>query len=1416
MKVRSAFLKITCVLAFALRVAMISAQEAQTFQLGQEPTKSPQANTQQKQPQAQPQGQQLGFGTNIVNARIARGAELALQKGDKVQALDFARRAVHAAPDDAHLWFLLGYAARLNGRFPESVEAYQRGLKITPGSVEGTSGLAQDYAAMGRSADAERLLREVVAAAPGRRDDTLLLGELHMRDRDYNGAIDWLTRAERMKPDARCEVLLALSYQQTKRLDLANHYLEMARTRDPNNPEVQRSLAGFFREVGKYADAVNALKQIKNPRPDVLAELAYTYQLNGQLDESSKTYVRAANAMPKDIALQISAAQSQIAIANIEEANRFLDRAASIDSKYYRLHAVRGQIARLQDRPEDAIKEYTAAIAALPAEASEGPLYGIQLHVDLMQLYQGQEDTNAARQQLETARNQINALDQQGPSRPAFLRLRSVIKMSGGDNQGALADIKEAVAINPHDPNNLQQTGDILVKMGRTEDAIATYRQILDIDSNNRFALTSLGYASRAAGNNDEAEKYFKLLAKADPGSYIPYLALGDLYTARRDFSPAQAAYSKAYAIAPKHALIVAGGMNAAIEAHNISLAGEWLNRTAADMQQHPQILREKERYYSFKGDYQQSAELGRQAIKKLPRDRDVVVYLGYDLLHMERYQELLELTDQYTSVFPKEPDLPLLAGYVHKHSAMRDEATRDFTEAITRDPNVETAYVNRGYMYNDLHKPREAEADFESALKLDPKDGEAHLGLAYASLDLHKPAVAIRHADLAQKQMGDLREVHVIRATAFGRQNMLGKAVSEYRAALKFTPDDPALHMGLGNVLFAERRYHTAVEELLIAEKFSPTDAQIDALLARSYASLDERNSALHYVELAERNAKASPASQDAWGEPLLGSIYVQTGQALATLGDNKAAMDRYTLALSVPRSNRVGVRLALAESMMQQEHPDDAQRQVALALMEANTGETEAPSAQQYILIADLFRGMHDYDLSQTYLQRARQAGAPDSAVRIGMANNYLANGDTNRAKAELAAVSATVDGDPDYQLLLAEANVFRQEHRGAQALTSFAQASNAEGEDQTAQQALMQAGGEEGYALNRKISVLSDLAVSPVFEDSTVYVLDAKLDAATPIASTDFAHLPPPRSSLQTLWTNAFHLHLAHLPTSSGFFQLRNARGPISVPATNTVLNRNTTDYTLNYGVNPTWRFGTNTLTFNSGIQETMRRDHGNDPAQLNQNLFRMFTYVTSSSFFNAISFNGYIVRENGPFTDINLHSSMMTAALDFRVGSPWGKTALITGWGYSDQKFNPRRYENYFTSSYVGVERRFGQHINVRAMLEDMRAWRIFNASSGIAQNLRPAGMIDWTPKRNWDVQVSSSYSSTRSFHVYDATQNGFSVSYARPFRRKLTDAGEPLTYAYPLRFSAGVQEETFFNFSGTKSTQLRPYFGITIF
>ena len=152
-------LKITCL--SVLIVALTCPLRAQTYTVGSDSSAKPQAKSTKtpssaRPAQTAPPGQPLGWGSNIQNARLARAAVLALQKGDHALAFSYAQRAVQATPNDPKLWFLFGYTARLDAKAQVAIDAYNHGLRLSPSDVEGLSGLAQTYTALGQNDQAEQ------------------------------------------------------------------------------------------------------------------------------------------------------------------------------------------------------------------------------------------------------------------------------------------------------------------------------------------------------------------------------------------------------------------------------------------------------------------------------------------------------------------------------------------------------------------------------------------------------------------------------------------------------------------------------------------------------------------------------------------------------------------------------------------------------------------------------------------------------------------------------------------------------------------------------------------------------------------------------------------------------------------------------------------------------------------------------------------------------------------------------------------------------------------------------------------------------------------------------------------------------------------------------------------------------------
>jgi tetratricopeptide (TPR) repeat protein len=1386
---------------------------AQTFEINGQPQSQAAPAKPGKQQKGQKSAQSnatadngIGWGSSIEVGRLARAAEDSLRRGNPTAAADYAQRAVNAAPQDNKLWFLLGYTSRLAGRYQTSIDAYQHGLQHAPGNADGMSGLAQTYMRMGRNDDAKRLLAQVIRANPGRTNDLLVAGELYMRTGDTEQGIRLLQQVEAKQPNPHAELMIAVAYLKLKQPDNAKRMLDLAKKHAPNNSEIFQAAATYYREEHDYKSAIATLKSAPRQSPELLADLGFTYELDGDKQEAAKAYAKAANERPKEIGYQLSAAQSQLRLGDYEKARDYLARAANINPNHYRLHAIRALLAKEENRPADAINEYNAALAAMPAGGvPEGQLYPIQLRLNLAELYRANGDDEAAHRQIATAENEINKLDVQGTAKAEFLRVRASLKMSDNDLKGAEADLAEARKLDPANVNIQLQYANLLWKEDRKDDARKIYDDVIKNDPNNRYALEAMGYLYRVDNNPEKAAEFFNRLAKAYPDDYVPYLALGDLYTQTKEFPKADENYQQAYKRNQDSALIIANAANAAIEAQQMKLARQWVDRATGKMNNDARVMRERERVLLHEGNYAESAKLGYKVLEQLPKDRNASVYLAYDLYNLGRYDDALAVSGKYDSVLPKEPNFPLIEGHVHKHSQLLDQAIDDYTRAIDRDPKMVEAYVNRGYTLNDLQNPQQASQDFHTALKMAPNNGIAHLGLAFSDLQLRNAKEALAEAREAQQILGESGATHLALATAYRQQHLLSSAEQEYRAAAKFAPNDLGLQLALADTLYDMRQYQKSVDALNAALGISPDDPLIYGRMAHAYAHLNQREQTLRYVEAAER----AGGNQSA--------ILLDTGDALLTLGDRQGAMDRFARALEAPDANRVEARLAIARLMVHYGKEEDAKQQISLGFAESRIGEAPPITAENLIEAANLLLAMHDFDLAQQYFEKAKQAGASEDVVAIGLANTYLAQGKTKAADQELAVLGANPGANQNYDYLLAQGEVYRQRHESWNALTTLSEANALGATDAAAQVEGLQVASEEGMRVTDHLSVGTNLTTGGIYDDATIYILDQQLFGL----SNNSPNLPPPRSEQETLWTTGYRYHFDNgFPMVSGFFQIRNATGDESLPQQALIIHRNTFDYNFNSAVNPVLHLGDSWVALNTGLQFTIRRD-SSAPQYENQNLFRQFLYANSSSFGNWLSFNASLYHEAGPFTAtaVPQNSNDVGMTLQFTVGRPWAKTALITGYTRRNLTFSPLDRQYFTTSAYGGLQRKFfGQKLTVAGLAEYIRAYRVQDTQYATANVLRPVATLHYLVNPSWSVDGQFAYERTTAFPDYDNMYTGFFISYVRPFHRSFNgDAGE-VKLTYPLRFSVGLQAQQFPSFTGAdkSGSLIRPVVRLSIF
>jgi tetratricopeptide (TPR) repeat protein len=534
-------------------------------------------------------------------------------------------------------------------------------------------------------------------------------------------------------------------------------------------------------------------------------------------------------------------------------------------------------------------------------------------------------------------------------------------------------------------------------------------------------------------------------------------------------------------------------------------------------------------------------------------------------------------------------------------------------------------------------------------------------------------------------------------------------------------------------------------------------------------------------------------------------------TGDALLTLGDRDAAMQRFSRALAVPGGDRIGVRLAIAQVFLRQGRYDDVRRQLALGFAEARLGDSPV-MPDDILAAANTFLAMHDFDLAEAYFAKARQAGANNREIQIGLANAYLAEGKTHNAEDALASLGPANENRDDYDYMMAAANVSRQRQDTLHALSEFAQASTVAGQEDhlNAQAAQDELATEEGRPITQNVSISPEASFAPSLEDINVYTLDAKI-----LKVTNPSLLPPPRHSFQSLADSHYRLHIGNLPMISGMVGESLTTGRLLFPSVNVIQDRHTYDTYLNGGITPILHFGENQIAVNGGLQFTVRRDTIS-PVFMSQNLFRQYVYISTSSFLNWVSVNASAIREAGPFTNQDLNSRDASASVEFTVGRPWGRTSLLTGYSTRDLVFHPLIEEYFNTSSYVGLQHKFGDRWTVALLAEDLRSWRVQGVQYATAQAFLPGARFEFRAKQRWNVQGSFLLSRGSGYHEYDNAQSEFLVSYSRPMHGMLRDDQGTTPVAYPLRISFGVQQQTFYDFAGTSRSTILPVIHFNIF
>lgn len=255
-------------------------------------------------------------------------------QGRHVEAEDFYRRSLSAEPEQPHVRHELGNLLRALNRLDESISEQREAIRRKPNYAEAHLELALAFSAKGDHVAAEKSCRDVLRLQPNSLSARLTLArELCALDRaaEAEGILRSVLASGLRDPlqTAAFEHNLGLTLKHQQRFLEALDAFDAAQSKVPNLPSVDYSRGHTLEQIGKLEEAALSYKKALARKSDDLEALVRLALVSARLNDfsTSQDCVRQALAMEADQPLALLAfAIAEIEAGRYESAERTVKR----------------------------------------------------------------------------------------------------------------------------------------------------------------------------------------------------------------------------------------------------------------------------------------------------------------------------------------------------------------------------------------------------------------------------------------------------------------------------------------------------------------------------------------------------------------------------------------------------------------------------------------------------------------------------------------------------------------------------------------------------------------------------------------------------------------------------------------------------------------------------------------------------------------------------------------------------------------------------------------------------------------------------------------------------------------------------------------------------------------------------------
>jgi tetratricopeptide (TPR) repeat protein len=517
-------------------------------------------------------------------------------------------------------------------------------------------------------------------------------------------------------------------------------------------------------------------------------------------------------------------------------------------------HLERGNQYAAEKRDEFAVVEYASAVKI-------DPKYG-EARLKLAETYERLNNPRAAFPEY------LRAADALPDDRNAQIKATQILLVSGRF-EDAKVRAAEILKKNPRDVEVLLLHANTLVGLRDPAGAIAQIEEALKVNPNSTAAFIDLGAVRMQSGEATAAEAAFRKAIELAPASVDAKLSLANFLWAAERAPEAEAILKEALAKEPQN--LLANHMLAVLYvATRRTMEAEQPFKVVAEISKTPAARFQLADYYVSVGRSKDAISLltplsaapatfaeaesrlaamdyseGRTAeahkrldavLKRIPTHAPVLVIKTQWLTTEHKLDEALDSARAAVAADPQSAAAHFALAVVHDRRSEVAAATKSYSEVLRLNPLAVAAQVELSRLSLSSGDQTGALRYAEGARQMEPSNADARVALARSLIAAGNLARA--EAEIADLLKGapNVAVVHSLNGTLQASRNNVAAAKRSFEQALEITPGFLEALAGLTYLDLTAKNQAGAIARLDAEVIKQPTSAPLLALLARAH----------------------------------------------------------------------------------------------------------------------------------------------------------------------------------------------------------------------------------------------------------------------------------------------------------------------------------------------------------------------------------------------------------------------------------------------------------------------------------------------------------------------------------------------------------------------------------------------------